>query len=188
VTGWTNKLRGDANDQQSRALSSLSKAQVRSALASPPIEKHTHKTTDCTMKLAFSLLFSIAAVFLLLPASAEPDIFDEDEILPSSSFLNEDMREASSATMDAWVENEIWRRHIIPDQFIVVFDGKRVANATETGLRLIGAHGNENTQLLWSYHAAFRGVTMSGVSHNMLIAMTEDPDVDYCEPVSLYFC
>lgn len=135
------------------------------------------------MKLSFAL-FASAAFFLISYASAEPEIFDEEEILTSSPTLNDETQEATTTTTDVWLD-EAMRRHIVLDQFIVIFDGKRVTNATETGLRLVAAHGDENTELVWSYHVAFRGVTMRGVNPGMLKAMAQDPDVEYFESVSL---
>jgi len=139
------------------------------------------------MKLALSSLFAFVAVVLLPSASAEPEIFDEEQILPSSAYMKaepQDTTPTSATDDDSWWD-EVVRRHIIPDQFVVVFHGERVTNATVTGLRLVSDYGDEEAELLWSYHVAFRGVTIGGVSDSMREALTKDPDVDYFEPVSV---
>ena len=139
------------------------------------------------------VLFLLAvAAWFVLAVSAAPIVFDEEDIRPASvtstamgqEALDGDDTEGDDDFQKLFVE-EAMKRHMIIDQYIVVFHTSRVSNATLAALRLIEEYGDEGTaEILWSFHAVFPGVTMRGVNTDMVLDMFDDPDVDYIEPVS----
>ena len=130
-----------------------------------------------------------------LSQETEPLVFDEEDILPASIELrqNDVGGDGNDADDDDDFQklfaDEAMKRHMIIDQYIIVFHTTRVSNATLAALRLIEEYGEEGTaEILWSYHAAFPGVTMRGVNVDMVLNMFDDADVDYIEPVSEVYC
>jgi len=148
-----------------------------------------------TMKLGPFSIIAIVASCLFLAATVNADALEQLEIEELETALTETEEllletQGESSVYDDDEKGKItvadaMKHHIILDQYIVVFDETKVSDSFTTARDLIMKHSDkETTKILWNYTAAFQGVTLSGVTNDLLDAFDADPNVIYYEPVS----